>query len=121
VTRWPVANSALNLWEGRPWAARVRPTESSDLARGLSEPKLQVLSAPVVLPASVLVEPRHGLSRARNRALDWCDEDDVLAFVDDDAVVGAGWYSALQRRWDEASGDVACIGGPIRPRWRACW
>ena len=58
MTRWPVANSALNLWEGRPWAARVRPTESSDLARGLSEPKLQVLSAPVVLPASVLVEPR---------------------------------------------------------------
>ena len=49
MTRWPVANSALNLWEGRPWAARVRPTESSDLARGLSEPKLQVLSAPVVL------------------------------------------------------------------------
>jgi len=68
---------------------------------------------------TVLVEPRQGLSRARNRALDWCDEDDVLAFVDDDAVVGAGWYSALQRRWDEASSDVACIGGPIRPRWPA--
>jgi glycosyltransferase involved in cell wall biosynthesis len=68
---------------------------------------------------TVLAEPRQGLSRARNRALDWCDEDDVLAFVDDDAVVGAGWYSALQRRWDEASDEVGCIGGPIRPRWPA--
>jgi glycosyltransferase involved in cell wall biosynthesis len=68
---------------------------------------------------TVLVEPRPGLSRARNRALDWCDEDGVLAFVDDDAVVETGWYAALQRRWDEAGKEVACIGGPIRPRWPA--
>jgi GT2 family glycosyltransferase len=41
----------------------------------------------------------------------------VLAFVDDDAVVEPGWYEALQRRWDEAPADIACIGGPIRPRY----
>jgi GT2 family glycosyltransferase len=68
---------------------------------------------------TVLEEPRAGLSRARNRALDWCDEGDLLAFVDDDAVVCRGWYEALERRWAEAPPEIACIGGPIRPRWPA--
>jgi len=66
---------------------------------------------------TLLDEPRPGLSRARNRALDWAGEDDVLAFVDDDAVVEDGWYEALERTWREAGAEVACIGGPIRPRW----
>jgi glycosyltransferase involved in cell wall biosynthesis len=65
----------------------------------------------------LLVESRRGLSRARNRALAWCDEDDLLAFVDDDALACDGWYAALERRWREAPEAVACIGGPIRPRW----
>ncbi|HKP89266.1 MAG TPA: glycosyltransferase, partial [Thermoleophilaceae bacterium] len=66
----------------------------------------------------VLVEPRAGLSRARNRALAWAADDDaVLAYVDDDAVVADGWFEALRRHWEEAEGDVACIGGPIRPRF----
>jgi glycosyltransferase involved in cell wall biosynthesis len=68
-------------------------------------------------PASVLVEPREGLSRARNRALAWCEDGDTLAFVDDDAVAAPGWYEALARAWADAPADVACIGGPIRPRW----
>lgn len=66
---------------------------------------------------TVLAEPRPGLSRARNHALDWCEPDDVLAFVDDDAVVCEGWYQALERHWAEAAAEIACIGGPIRPRW----
>src|SRR5215213_8107411 len=70
---------------------------------------------------TVLVEPRPGLSRARNRALAWASEAgaSVLAFVDDDAVVAGGWWEALGRRWDEAPANVACIGGPIRPRFDA--
>jgi glycosyltransferase involved in cell wall biosynthesis len=66
---------------------------------------------------TLLVEPREGLSLARNRALAWCGEDEVIAFVDDDAVVAEGWYEALAAHWREAPGEVACIGGPIRPRW----
>ena len=68
---------------------------------------------------TVLSEPRSGLSRARNRALAWAAESgaDVLAFVDDDALVADGWWEALGRRWDEAPDAVACIGGPIRPRY----
>jgi GT2 family glycosyltransferase len=66
---------------------------------------------------TVLKEPREGLSLARNRALAWCDPGDLLAFVDDDALVAKGWYEALVRRWEEAPPDIGCIGGPIRPRW----
>src|SRR4051794_20810224 len=65
----------------------------------------------------LLHEPAPGLSRARNRALHWAGDADVLAFVDDDAVVEPDWFSALRGRWDEAPADVACIGGPIRPRF----
>jgi glucosyl-dolichyl phosphate glucuronosyltransferase len=70
---------------------------------------------------TVLAEPRPGLSRARNRALAWAAEEgaEVLAFVDDDAVPAPGWWEALGRRWAEAPADVACIGGPIRPRYSA--
>ena len=66
---------------------------------------------------TVLREPRDGLARARNRALAWCEDDEVLVFVDDDAIVAEGWRDALARRWEQAAADVACIGGPIRPRW----
>jgi GT2 family glycosyltransferase len=64
-------------------------------------------------------EPRPGLSHARNRALVWAEQAgaEVLAFVDDDAVAEPGWYEALTRRWREAPAEVACIGGPIRPRF----
>jgi GT2 family glycosyltransferase len=67
----------------------------------------------------VLEEPLEGLSHARNRALAWCGPEYVLAYVDDDAVVADGWWGALCRRWAEAPGRVACIGGPIRPRYAA--
>src|SRR3954468_14242818 len=64
-----------------------------------------------------LSEPRPGLSHARNRALEWAAGAgaDVLAFVDDDALVDPGWYDALRARWDEAPADIACIGGAVRP------
>jgi len=65
----------------------------------------------------LLIEPRTGLSRARNRALEGCSQDDVLAYVDDDALVEDGWWDALSRRWREAAAEVACIGGPIRPTY----
>ena len=65
----------------------------------------------------VLEEPAAGLSRARNRALMSADDEAVVAFVDDDAVVQPGWHAALERAWAGADAAVACIGGPIWPRW----
>jgi glycosyltransferase involved in cell wall biosynthesis len=65
----------------------------------------------------LLEEAREGLSIARNRALAWCRPGDVVAFVDDDAVIAPNWWHSLRRRWSEAPARVACIGGPIRPRF----
>jgi glycosyltransferase involved in cell wall biosynthesis len=68
-------------------------------------------------PGPVLEEPERGLSIARNRALEWAPAGGTIAFVDDDAVVGAGWWQALERHWAAVGEEIACIGGPIRPRW----
>ena len=67
--------------------------------------------------ATVLREPRPGLARARNAALAETTDDEVLAFVDDDALVGDGWLPELRAAWDRAGERVACIGGPIVPRF----
>jgi GT2 family glycosyltransferase len=68
---------------------------------------------------SVLTEARPGLSLARNRALEFASDDGAkaIAYVDDDAVVGAGWWQSLVARWAVADDRVGVIGGPIRPRW----
>lgn len=69
--------------------------------------------------AALLSEPSTGLSHARNRALAWAAERRAraIAFVDDDAIAEPDWYRNLERHWGEAPVDVACIGGPIRPRY----
>jgi succinoglycan biosynthesis protein ExoM len=76
-------------------------------------------AAPLLPGVAVLREPRPGLSAARNRALAACAEDEVVAFIDDDAVVGAGWRERLSAAWAAAGERVGCIGGPIRPRFDA--
>jgi glycosyltransferase involved in cell wall biosynthesis len=92
--------------------AQVPPDALALVTSGPAAAPAQAYDAPLVI-----AEPEAGLSRARNRALEWASDADVLAFVDDDAVVDGGWFETLKRRWDEAPPDVACIGGPIRPRF----
>lgn len=60
-------------------------------------------------------EPRTGLSHARNTALDHA-RGDVVAFLDDDVLVEAGWLDgilAAYRRWP----DVAGVAGRIELAW----
>lgn len=89
------------------------------LRRQVPEDRLAVVVSGGRPREGAIHEPRPGLSHARNRALEWAAESgaEALAYVDDDAVVDPGWYEALARRWDEAPPEVACIGGPIRPRF----
>jgi peptidoglycan/xylan/chitin deacetylase (PgdA/CDA1 family) len=73
-------------------------------------------------PAVVHVGP-DGAAMARNRALAACDAD-VLALVEDDVAVEAGWYDALSAVWANADARLACAAGPLRasfPRGRPGW
>ena len=58
-------------------------------------------------------EPRAGLDFARNRALEE-SSGELLAFVDDDAVVDRGWLRGLRRAWGE-NPDAAAFTGPVVP------
>lgn len=89
------------------------------LGAQVPEGRLAVVASGRPPAAGELHEPRAGLSHARNRALEWAERAgaEALAYVDDDAVAEPGWYEALARRWSEAEPEVACIGGPIRPRF----
>ncbi|NAZ86488.1 glycosyltransferase family 2 protein [Kineococcus indalonis] len=58
-----------------------------------------------------VVEPRPGLSRARNRALAEASGE-VLAFTDDDVHVDPWWVHGLVRGFDRRP-DVGCVTGLV--------
>jgi glycosyltransferase involved in cell wall biosynthesis len=58
-------------------------------------------------------EPRPGLSFARNRAM-YEARNDLIAYVDDDAVVDRGWLRGLRDALLE-NPDAAGFAGPILP------
>lgn len=67
------------------------------------------------LPIRREFEPQRGLSRARNRAVDYA-KGDYIVWTDDDVMVDPGWLAAYVeafRRWPEAG----VFGGPIKPRY----
>jgi GT2 family glycosyltransferase len=60
-----------------------------------------------------VVEPRPGLSRARNAALGEALEGDLVAWLDDDEVADSQWLSELARAFDERPEVVAASGAVI--------
>jgi GT2 family glycosyltransferase len=54
-------------------------------------------------------EPKPGLDAARNRALRMATQD-IVAFLDDDAVAEAGWSGALLARFERDGRLGACTG-----------
>ena len=63
-----------------------------------------------VRSASYLVEPRRGVSRARNRGAREASSD-VVAYLDDDAVPDPGWLAGLLPEFGDPR--VAAVTGPI--------
>jgi len=47
------------------------------------------------VPINYVIEPRVGFASVRNRALAASQGADALCFIDDDAIVPAGWISAM--------------------------
>ncbi|MGI8633293.1 MAG: glycosyltransferase family 2 protein [Solirubrobacterales bacterium] len=58
-----------------------------------------------------------GLSEARNIGAGALGDEQVVAFVDDDAIVHGDWLEKLAAQWGSATPDVACIGGAVLPRF----
>jgi len=63
-----------------------------------------------------LIEPRSGLSHARNRAAQ-AARGRVVAFIDDDARARPGWAQALLAAYDGHGGRAGVVGGRVVPRW----
>lgn len=58
-----------------------------------------------------VVEPRVGLSRARNAGLAVAHHD-IVAFTDDDTAADSRWLEGIARGFTRAP-DVACVSGPV--------
>jgi cellulose synthase/poly-beta-1,6-N-acetylglucosamine synthase-like glycosyltransferase len=64
-----------------------------------------------------LFEPRQGLPFARNTGL-LAAQADIVAFTDDDVIVGPDWVSTIYRLFD-TNPDIDMLGGRVRPIWPA--
>lgn len=60
-------------------------------------------------------EPTPGLPRARNAGISSA-RSDIIAFTDDDIVVGDNWVRSVYQAFLEYP-DADCVGGPVLPRW----
>lgn len=68
-----------------------------------------------------VLEPRQGLSHARNRALHEA-KGGIVAFLDDDVIVDSGWLQAVVSAFEEHAADV--VGGKsylIYPGEKPAW
>jgi peptidoglycan/xylan/chitin deacetylase (PgdA/CDA1 family) len=82
------------------------------------------LAAAGALPRVATAPAGQGLAAARNEALARCDGE-VLALVEDDVEVDAGWLAALEVAWSGSAAErLGCVGGPLhatfaddRPDW----
>ena len=59
-------------------------------------------------------ESNQGLSYARNAGIKEA-KGEIIAFTDDDVIVGKNWISTINKIFNE--NNVGCIGGKILPIW----
>lgn len=72
-----------------------------------------------LVPRADVLRSGRGLSIARNVALNHVAPDEIVAYVDDDAVIGPTWLDAMRQSWSESGEEVGVVGGPIVPRFLA--
>lgn len=66
-------------------------------------------------PIQYTMEPRRGITYARNRAMTEAGPVDFIAFIDDDEVPSAQWLDELLHAQAEFAADV--VSGPVLPRY----
>ena len=65
-----------------------------------------------------LLEPKLGISRARNTG--WrAARADIVACLDDDAIAGPDWLKSILTFFEEGHERVGAVGGRIDPIWEA--
>ncbi len=64
-----------------------------------------------------VMEERLGLSHARNAGMR-AAQGDIVAFIDDDVILCAGWLEELARAF-HTHPEAACVCGPAEPEWCA--
>ncbi len=103
-----VVESALNQLAGTGDEVIVVVDHNDDLREDLS----------VALPPSVILIPntfQRGLSGARNTGVRRCGNE-VVVFVDDDAVLTAGALDGARQAFDDPS--IVAIGGAVEADWQ---
>jgi GT2 family glycosyltransferase len=68
------------------------------------------------MPVRYLLEPRPGLSNARNVGTEEACGD-IVAFIDDDAIATPIWAEEIVRAFDTFGDRAGVVGGRIVPRW----
>lgn len=66
-------------------------------------------------PLKHVVEPRRGLTYARNRAIAEAGLVDFVAFIDDDEVPSPQWLDELL--WAQAEFNAEVVSGPVSPKY----
>jgi glycosyltransferase involved in cell wall biosynthesis len=101
--------AAMALPSSLSWEVLVVDNGSHDATAN------SIASFSAVLPLRGLIEPRVGLSHARNAAIAAARGEYVL-WIDDDVLVAPGWLCAYHdafRTWP----DAVFFGGPIAPEF----
>lgn len=74
-------------------------------------------AAAVPWPITYVVEPRRGITYARNRAITEARPVDFVAFIDDDEIPSTRWVDELLAAQANSSADV--VSGPVFPTYGA--
>lgn len=101
--------SALKL-ESHPMAHVTIVVVDND-AEGDSALVVDEAAAYVPFPIRVNIEPRRGISHARNRCVALASGCDLIAFIDDDETAEPDWLSALLSTMEQFHADV--VTGPV--------
>ncbi len=98
-------------FDGHPPNLRLHIVDNDEAGTGARV--VEALEAEYRWPVSVQVEPRPGISFARNRAVAALGDCDWLAFIDDDEWAEPRWLAELMARAQQSGADA--VLGPVLP------
>jgi succinoglycan biosynthesis protein ExoM len=103
----------LTFPKGRPLQIEIVVVDNDELASA----KQICDSVSVLWPIKYVIEPRRGITYARNRAVAEVSAADFVAFIDDDEIPSVRWLNELLSIQAEFGADV--VSGPVSPRYSA--